>query len=338
MKVLVTYLMHLGDLVLTTPFIHALRKVMPDAQITMLVDEKLVDIVKYNPNLDKVITIDKKGRDDSIAALIRYARRLRQEKYDMLISLHPNERCSFLCAFSGAKYKVGAVHKIFSWAFDKVVPLDRKMHAADMYLDVLSKMGINDLQHAGLEMYTSKQDDDYAADFYNKSGVTEEDKLVGINIGSAVATKRWPTEKFAQVAKWLLDEGYRPVFFGGPGEVELVASTLGLVNNDKVINAAGKFSLGQLAAAIKRCRLFITNDSGPMHIAIAQQVPIVALYGPSNPKLYGPYTDKAIVVTAQPPCMGCQKRMKHACDSMDCMKRLTVNQVIDAAKRYLEEK
>ena len=80
---------------------------------------------------------------------------------------------------------------------------------------------------------------------------------------------------------------------------------------------------------MRRCCLIITNDSGPMHVAISQKVPIVAMYGPSNPKLYGPYTKDAVIVTAQPPCQGCADGMKHSCDDLQCMSRMTVEQVVD---------
>lgn len=106
-KILVTFLMHLGDLTLTTPFIHALRKAAPDSHIAMLVDEKLKDVVLFNPYLDEVITIDKKGRDNSILALIACARHLSKHKFDVLINLHPNERCSFIDALTSVKLRTG---------------------------------------------------------------------------------------------------------------------------------------------------------------------------------------------------------------------------------------
>lgn len=90
-------------------------------------------------------------------------------------------------------------------------------------------------------------------------------------------------------------------------------------------------------AAMRRCCLIITNDSGPMHVAISQKVPVVAMYGPSNPKLYGPYTKDAVIVTAQPPCQGCADGMKHSCDDLQCMNRMTVEQVVKAADTMLNK-
>lgn len=333
--ILVTFLMHLGDLVLTTPFLHVLRKAAPRAKITYLVDEKLKEVVQYNRNLDEVLTLDKKGRDNSFGALWRYARGLRQRRFDLLLSLHPNERCSFLGAASGARYKAGAVHRLLQPCFDAPLRLDRTKHAADMYVEVLARLGVADCSHEGLQLWTGPEHDEAAARFFAGHGAGEA-PLVGFNIGSAVLTKRWASERFAQVADALAARGYRTVFFGGPMDRELVSQTTEKMQSRPIV-ATGAFSLGELAAAMRRCRLIITNDSGPMHVAISQQVPIVALYGPSSPQLYGPYTEKATIVTAQPPCPDCGLRMKHSCSSLRCMQELTVAQVLDAADRWLRK-
>lgn len=333
-KILVTFLMHLGDLTLTTPFIHALRKAAPDAHITYLVDEKLKDVVLHNPYLDEVITIDKLGRDNSILALAGCARRLSAMKFDVVINLHPNERCSFICALTKTKWRVGTCHTVFRPLWDIYVQLDRTIHAADMYLDVLRELGVKDLSHNGLEMYLSEEDISYANAFWYEQGVTAEDKLVGFNIGSAIPTKRWAPERFAKVADAMAEKGYKTVFFGGSMDEVFVNEAIAAMESTPIV-ATGAFSIGALAAALRRCNLLITTDSGPMHIAISQDIPIVALYGPSLVKLYGPYTKNAIVVTAVPPCLGCASGMKHKCDDMQCMTRLTVEQVVEAAEKML---
>lgn len=335
-RILVTYLMHLGDLLLTTPFLQALRRAYPMAKIDYLVDEKLADVVRYNPNIDNVLTIDKKGKDNSIGAIYKYARDLGKNNYDLLINLHPNERTSFLCAVTKSKRKVGASHKLFTIFFDKVIKLDKKIHAADMYLKVLSQLNITtDLTNEGLQMPVCEQAQAFVQDFYTRQGVGKSDKLIGFNIGSAVLTKRWASERFAKVADYFANKGYKIVFFGGSMDIELVEAAVANMHSKPII-ATGKLSLQQLAAAMRCCALIITNDSGPMHVAISQQVPIVAMYGPSIPDLYGPYTDKAIIVRSNPVCHGCEKTgMKHKCADMQCMNNLTVEQVIEAGEEML---
>ena len=333
-KILVTFLMNLGHLVLVTPFIHALRKAAPDAHIIFLCDEKVKDVVLHNPYLDEVITIDKKGRDSSILSLIACSRRLSEMDFDLLINLHPNERCSFICAMTKVALRVGAVHTMFRSLWNVNIQLDETIHAVDMYLDVLLELGVNNIQHDGLEIFLSDEHIKQAEDFWRNNGVFSADKVVGFNIGSAIATKRWEPKCFAQVADLLAEKGYKPVFFGGTMDEDIVEEAVAYMKTTPVV-ATGAFTVGALTAALRRCSLLVTNDSAPMHIAVSQKVPVVALYGPSNYKLCGPYTDKNVVITAMPHCMGCISEMKHKCNEMRCMKYISVSQVVEATEKML---
>ncbi|WP_301859052.1 glycosyltransferase family 9 protein [uncultured Megasphaera sp.] len=295
-RIIVTFLMHLGDLVLITPFLQVLRRHAQGSDITLVVDEKVADVVRYNPNVDHVVTVDKKGKDNSIGALWHIGRKLHQNHYDVLINLHPNERTSFLATVIQAREFLGMSHFLFRPFMDRYTRLDRiHLHAADMYMNVLEQLGIDDYRNDGLQLFTCPAWDKRAHDFYADQGVTKDRRLIGFNIGSAVPQKRWPPQRFAAVADYFAGQGYGCVFFGGSMDKAMVQEAASFMESRPIV-ATGKFSIGELAAAIRRCSLFITNDSGPMHIAVSQGVPVVALYGPSNPKLYGPYTDKAIVL------------------------------------------
>ena len=139
---------------------------------------------------------------------------------------------------------------------------------------------------------------------------------------------------YENIDDYFAKNGYKIVFFGGKMDEELVQNAVEKMQ-EKAIIATGKFTIGELAAAMHRCALIITNDSGPMHVAISQKVPIVALYGPSHTELYGPYKANATVVRAIPFCDGCKNGMKHKCDDMRCMNDLTAEQVIVATKNKL---
>ena len=296
-RIVVTFLMHLGDVVLTTPFLEVLRKAAPHSHITYVIDEKLQDVMKYNPYIDDLITVDKKGRHNSIKGLNEIARRINdQGRPDIVINLHPNERTSYLAWKIHGKVTTGMSHFLFRPFMTKYTRLDRKTrHAADMYINVLEQLGVKDTSNKGLEIYTCPEWEQKVTEFYESHGISEVDTVIGFNVGSAVPEKRWPKERFAAVADYFADHGYKVVFFGGPMDEEMVAEVVGQMKHRPIV-ATGKFSLGELAAAIHRCSLFITNDSGPMHVAVSQHVPLVALYGPSNPKFYGPYTQNCVVL------------------------------------------
>jgi heptosyltransferase-2 len=295
-RIVVTFLMHLGDLILITPFLQVLRNNAPGSHITLVVDKKLEDVVRYNPNVDSIVTVDKKGADDSPGSLWHIGRRLHQNHPDLLINLHPNERTSFLATVIHADQFVGMSHFLARPFMDIYTRLDRKtLHAADMYINVLEQLGVTDTRNAGLQIFTCPQWQETAHDFYQAAGLQPQQKLIGFNIGSAVPQKRWPASRFAAVADYFSKLGYGTAFYGGTMDQDMVDEAVSYMNTKPII-ATGQFSIGELAAAIQRCSVFITNDSGPMHVAVSQKVPVVALYGPSNPKFYGPYTDKAIVL------------------------------------------
>ena len=178
---------------------------------------------------------------------------------------------------------------------DRYTRLDRiHLHAADMYINVLAQLGIDDYRSDGLQFFTCK------------AGMTSDGILPypgrpqqrcphRLQYRQRVPQKRWPAKRFAAVADYFARRGFKCVFFGGPMDEAMVKEATSQMESDPII-ATGKFTIGELASAIRCCSLFITNDSGPMHVAVSQGVPLVALYGPSNPKLYGPYTDRAIVL------------------------------------------
>ena len=309
-RIVVTFLMHLGDVVLTTPFLEVLRKAAPHSHITYVIDEKLQDVMKYNPYIDDLITVDKKGRHNSIKGLNEIARRINdQGRPDIVINLHPNERTSYLAWKIHGKVTTGMSHFLFRPFMTKYSRLDRKTrHAADMYINVLEQLGVTDVANHGLHIETSKEWNDEVFRFYKSQGVMPRDKIIGFNIGSAVPEKRWPAERFVEQMK------------------------------TSPIVATGAFKLGPLAAAMKWCDLLITNDSGPMHVAISQGVPIVALYGPSNPFFYGPYQAKSIVLESMDH-YEIGKSMKQVIKEgkYKGISVITEEQVIKAAETLLQE-
>lgn len=143
------------------------------------------------------------------------SRHLSKLDFDVLINLHPNERCSFIDAMTSVKLRTGTTHKIFKWFWDVFTPLDRSMHAADMYLDVLQQLGVQDLSNNGLEIFPGEEHFLEAELFWQEQNITDQDKLIGFNIGSAVPTKRWPPERFAEVADIFAAKGYKTVFLAG---------------------------------------------------------------------------------------------------------------------------
>ena len=365
MKILIVNLMHLGDLMLMTPILPAVREAYKDATIYLLVDKKLRDLVSENHNIDKLVAIDKKGLYNTPKHFLKLILQLRKAKFDLVINCHRNERASAIAAFSGAKQIVGYAKPGFSLFFTKSInneavahhigrgpfglfgPHKYKpgwVHQVTSYFDILKKcLNLENLKDTGLFMKPPKK----AADKINSLYKAEFDPakpIVALNVGASWETKRWLFSHFAVVADSLIEKGYIVTFLGGDMDVDFVNEVISLMKTPDSIRETsvkvltGKLSLGEVAAFLKKASLFITTDSGPMHIGVAMNVPIVTMFGASPVPGFYPYTDKAILIRAKSPCHPCGD---HSCknkeENFSCMKNISPTEVLSAAFSLLDK-
>lgn len=353
MKILVINLMHLGDLMLVTPALTTLKKNFPNAHLTLLADKKLGDLVQLNENLDECILIDKKGVDDHFLTFVKFIFKIRAKKFDLVINLHRNERASALAAFSGAKKIVGYSKPVFSIFFDKTLPnpsiarhikrgfkteyLPGTQHQVHSHFDVLREAcGVEKIFDNGLEMRISPETEREAEKIFREN--FGDIKVIAFNIGASWLTKRWLDYYFAECADMLIERGYGIAFLGGTMDIEIVASCVEKMrhkNSARLKIFTGKFSLAILAGFLDNCVLFLTTDSGPMHIGVARNIPIVTMFGASPVPGFYPYDAKDILIKSPEPCHPCGK---HTCprageDNLACMKKIPVNVVM----RYVLE-
>lgn len=338
-NILVINLMHIGDLMLVTPVLRTLRANYPKARISLLADKKLADLVQYNRHIDECLLIDKKGRDDSLPSFIKYIWGIRKKKFDLVINLHRNERASAIAAFSGADRIVGYAKPGFSLLFDQVLPnLKAVKHQIHSHFDVLEQaVGIDRIDDGGLEMWLPEEAVRSAEKIWQESFAPDK-KVVAFNIGASWRTKRWIDTYFARCADELLEEGYGIAFFGGPMDTELVEACIAQMkhgDSQEVKVFTGRVSLGELGALLKKCALFLTTDSGPMHVGVSQNVPIVTMFGASPVPGFYPYDAKDVLIKTPEPCHPCgiHECPKQGADNMACMKRITV----DIVMRYVRE-
>ena len=342
-NILVINLMHLGDLMLVTPVLRTLRHNYPAARITLLADRILADIVQENAHIDECLLIDKKGRDRSFLGILRFARRLRERKYDLVVNLHRNERSSALAALSGGKRIVGYTKPGFSLLFDHVSPDQHMvMHEVHSHYAALRAAGIiGEIDDAGLEMWLPPAAEAEAARLW-ATHFAPEDKVIALNIGASWRTKRWEDGYFAQVADTYLARGYHLAVMGGPTDVEMVAACRAQMrekDHPHLHIFTGQVSLGVLAGLLRRCILFITTDSGPMHVGVAMNVPVLCMFGASPIPGFYPYDERSISVRAPVPCHPCRL---HECplaeaEYMKCMKQMPPTLILKYADQMLAE-
>lgn len=346
--------MHLGDLMLVTPVLRTLRTNYPTAKISLLVDKKLADLVQYNKHIDECILIDKKGVDDHLISFVKFIFKIRAKNFDLVINLHRNERASALAAFSGANKIVGYSKPGFSLFFDKVMPnpsiahhlksgfktryVPGSQHQVKSHFDVLREaLDITQIDDGGLEMWIPKEVEEDTTKIFNDN-FKPNDKVIAFNIGASWLTKRWLDSYFAECADRLIDDGYAIAFLGGPMDIEIVNSCISKMkhrDSNKVKVFTGKLSLAQVAGILDNCVLFLTTDSGPMHIGVARNIPIVTMFGASPVPGFYPYDAKDILIKAPEPCHPCGQ---HQCprdgeDNLACMKKIPV----DIVMKYIYE-
>ena len=345
-NILVINTMHIGDLMLVTPALRTLRANYPKAHIALLTDKPLVDLVRCNENIDECILIDKHGRDKGILALIRFIRQIRKRHFDLVINYHRNERASAIASFSDGKKIVGYAQPFFHRFFDHWMPnlamadtpKDKVMHQTLCHLKVLQEAaGCTKLDDRGLEMWLPPEEEKKASDLWQKE-FAEDDRVIAFNIGASWMTKRWIDAYFAECADHFIQEGYHIAFLGGPTDVAIVKACIEKMkekDSPKVHVFTGKVSLTVLAGLLRRCCLFLTTDSGPMHVGVAMNVPIVTMFGASPVPTFYPYDGKDIVIKTPESCHPCgiHDCPKKGEDYMACMKHIPV----DVVMKYSEE-
>lgn len=331
-KILIIRLSSIGDIILTTPLIRCVRKEYPKAQIDFVVKAQFQDLVATNPHLSNVIVFDK---DLPGRPLKELRKKIRKGEYDWIIDIHRNFRSLYLRLGSGAGLVTGYPKKIFyrSMLVYLGINIYPKVESVMVrYFVATRKQGI-EYDGLGTEVLVPNE---LEAELSNRIPAKNQGaKIIAICPGASFGNKRWLPQRFLEVAKYYADH-YRAqiVFLGGPGDEALCT---GLANQiDGALNLAGQLSLLQSAAVLKTSSLIITNDSGMMHLAQSQQVPVVAIFGPTTRELgYFPLPERSAVVEADVSCRPCTHNGLDKCPKghFRCMNEISTEMVLDASRK-----
>ena len=327
----------IGDAIMATPAVRALARRFAAAHIAILAKPWVAPVFIDNPHVDEVVVYDSEGGHKGIAGRLRLGRHLRRKAYDGAISL-PNAIDAALI-FQAAKiplrggYDTDFRRPLLTHAVHRTPEIKRR-HQVRYYLTLLAALGVP-AEDEHLELITGAGARRQARATLAAAGIDADAPLLGINPGAAYGTaKRWHPERFAQVADHLQHEyGLQVLIFGSAGE-RPVADVVARLMHTPAINLAGQTGLDEAMAIIERCRLFITNDSGLMHVAAALKVPLVAIFGPTNAAVTRPWSLVASVVRDPVDCAPCMQRecpLRHHA----CMAYIDTERVLCAARGYL---
>jgi lipopolysaccharide heptosyltransferase II len=336
-KILVIKLSAMGDAILSIPSLRSLREKYPDAWISVLTTRKCRNIFRNCPYINDTIVFDGSREKNRFINLLKVARLLSKEDFDVAVDLQNNRTSHLLCFLSGAKTRAGHSNRKWSFLLNRrtkdasnagVSPIEHQYR-------VLRLLGV-DSADKKLELWTRPEEQARIKDYLASQWLAPSQTLVGINPGSSLRwpTKQWPIENFARLCDELAKRNIRVVLTGAP-EDEGLAEELSALTRNKPINAAGKTSITELVALVRRCQVFVSSDSAPMHIAAAADVPLVALFGPTDPKRHLVAPSRAQVFWKEIHCSPCYLRtcpIGHM-----CMKKIGVQEVLESILSFIKE-
>ncbi len=353
MKILIYALSGIGDALMFSPSIKLLRKQFPDAQIDMLVMFKGVqEIYSRNPHLNNVYFWNFLGENPFSS--LRYVLRLHAVKYDVSINVYPSNRWPYnvISFLIGAKKRLGhdynhANFSSMNFLNNVRIHEDDTKHNVEDNIELIKKLGLNPAQpYPPMDVYLTENDEKLASEWFSKNNLTNTNPIIGYHAGSSVlknqAARRWAPEKFAKLGLQLIEEKSATILlFGGPDEYELNDTINSMMENRGIVVKVP--TLMSSVALMKRCTVFVVNDSGLMHVAAGLQLPSVTIFAYTNPVYVHPWGTKYIMVRKDLDCSPCfyyspkPATCKWDTDQFRCNSQIQINEVYTAVETLLSQ-
>jgi len=287
--------------------------------------------LKAHPDVRRVIPYDKRGTDSGISGLFRLRAILRAQRYDLALVPHRSLRSALLAAFAAVPRRIGFATSAGKFLMTDVVVYRNDLHEVDRNLELLRAVQIVPDRKDHPHLYPSSMDMLTVDQFLLSHGIPDTIRLIGMAPGTVWNTKRWPKEGFIALNEKLRADGFHVVLIGGKEDAALCREICSAAQDSSVSSSAGVFSLLQSAEMIRRCRLLICNDSAPMHLAVAMQTPVVAIFGATIPEFgFAPFGKYDVVLeTKGLSCRPCSIHGGDRCpiSTFDCMVRISAEQV-----------
>jgi len=346
-RILIRGVNWIGDAVLTLPAIQSIRRSFPDSHIALLVKPWVSGLFKENRDIDEIILYDDCHR--GISGRIRLSRELRKKKFDTAILLQNAFDAALITWLAGIPKRIGYKRDGRGLLLTDAVSIKPEIleqHQVHYYLDLLNSAGI---KTSVTEPYISISETErtWARNHLSSCFSDSTTPLIGINPGAAYGSaKRWLPERFAElIIKIFTEINGRVIIFGNESETEIANEIITEINRLKIklkienyrsrlLLMSGKTDLRELASLISECDAFITNDSGPMHMASALLVPVIAIFGSTSPVKTGPFGHIHKIISADISCSPCMKRVCPE-EHLKCMTEITAGEIFIALKEVL---
>lgn len=348
-KILIIRLGSVGDVVRTLPALRLLRDKFPNAHITWLVEEMVMDLLENHPDLDEILLFPRrkivKGLLNPLTLIptikepFKFVKELRRKKFDLVLDFHGIFKSGLLSFLSGAPKRVGFTRgfsKELNYIFNNLLinPGNQRLNRIEKNLALLAGIGIDPVE---LEPIIPITDEDRKKIdiFFSQNQINNHKPLIAIHPGTSSTTpyKRWYEERYAALADILIEKyHFQIIFTWGLGELPMVERITSKMKNRAWISCKTE-NLRQLSEIFRRCNLYIGSDSGPMHLAALVRTPVIALFGPTDPIVNAPSSkNRNLIIRKDVSCSPCRK---FNCSSKICMKAIDYNDVLGAVIKLL---
>lgn len=336
-KILIIRTDRLGDVILSTPVIRNLRLAFPNAYIAFLCRPYTKEVLAGNPYLDEVIVYDKYDKQRSLFSSLRFCFYLRKNKFDWAIILHPTNRAHLLTFFAGIPFRAGWDKKM-GFLLSKKIPHYKQKgekHELEYTLDILRALEIP-VKDKSLYFPLKKDKEALVEKLLIEHGLEKDDVFLVFHPSASCVSKRWPVNYFSSLVKLFKKEGISKIVVVTSRQETVNAGGL-IKDHPDLIDLRGKLDISGLGALIKRAALFVSNDSGPVHIAASLGVPVISIFGRNKPGLaptrWGPLGKDCFYLHKD---TGCKKCFAHNCQKgFLCLKAVKPQEVFDLAMTIL---
>lgn len=338
-KILIIQTAFIGDVVLSISLVKILKECQKDIEIDFFCIQETANLLNGNSLINEIIVYDKKGTDKGFTGLIKIIKKIRDRKYDIVISPHRSYRSALISFFSSSQNRISFDRSSLSFLYTQKVKYQKGVHEIIRNLKLLEPLGIQKAEIVKPDLFPSDVDRTTVDKIFKSHGIKENDRLLVVAPGSIWFTKRFPENKFTKLINYFSEDDVKIALIGSKSDSELCDRIVNASTNKMVINLAGELSLLQSAELLERAKLLITNDSAPLHIANSVDTNVIAIFGATVPAFgFYPYGESDVVFEIKSldcrPC-GIHGSSKCPIKTFDCMLRINEKEIYRTALKMM---
>ncbi|MFH1190126.1 MAG: glycosyltransferase family 9 protein [Candidatus Omnitrophota bacterium] len=358
-KILIINPFGIGDVIFSTPLVEILKEKYPHCLIGYVCNKRSYEVIRSNPRIDNFFVYEKddyralweRSKAECLKLIWSFLKAIKRERFDVAIDLSLGYQYSLLLSLIGIRRRYGFNYRKRGRFLTGKINIDgfSDKHVIEYYCDILKFLNIDS---RGFKLrpkvYIAEKDIAWADEYLKAQGVSRDDLLVGVVPGCGASWgvdarhRRWDRDGFAKVCDGLMERyGAKIVLLGDTQERDICDDIRNKMGRKTAIMACGKTNLRNFLGLINRCKLIITNDGGPLHMAVGLGLNTISIFGPVDEKIYGPYPmtkDHIVISKAGVSCRPCYKKFKYKiCEDRSCLKSIKADEVLEAAGRFLSK-